>query len=355
MADLEAPERNKPLLFCQKCFAIIPDGAEYCAECGAPVLDDFSEGSDSAVYPELARANLLRMRGEYKVAEDICLSILRRHPNSATANTLLGDICAERGDLKQAAEWYEMALDILPDSESDRHKLEVTRRRIKEHEAAETAKHLGLPESRPKIGLWVGGLVVFVLLVATVAYLLGEQMNARRSTASRNVSAPVSVPKESSRTGSAEGTLDSKTGVEAPTADLLASVRSAAGAEASRIVGASRIPENMGVLLTMTATGTEDARLLAAQMGKAVLTGVADAPQTTLIVLRAGKVDYVGTVPRDRFQATTTEEWKTQNGDDSKAFADAVLTEEWPPPAPISPSDPGTNAPDGGPPDTTGL
>ena len=149
---MEAPERSNPLLLCQKCFAMIPAGAEYCPECGAPIVDDLAEGSDTAVYPELARANLLRMRGEYKVAEDICLAILRRHPNSATANTLLGDICADRGDLKQAADWYDMALDITPDSESDRRKLEAMRRRIKEHEAAEAAKHLGLPESKPKIG-----------------------------------------------------------------------------------------------------------------------------------------------------------------------------------------------------------
>jgi hypothetical protein len=347
-ADLEVPERNKPLLLCQQCFAMIPNGAEFCAECGAPVVDDFGEGSERTVYPELARANLLRMRGQYKIAEDICLAILRRHPNSATANTILGDICAEKGDLKQAAEWYEMALDITPDSESDREKLESVRRRIREHEAAQTAKTLGLPESRPKIGIWVGGAVVFILLIAVIAYLLGERMNQKRQAGGNEVNAPVSIPLESSRESTAGG---AGTGGQPPaTSSLLENIKAGAAAEAARIAGASRFPDTMGVLLTFTTTGTEDPRLYAAQLGKVALERAPDAPSVTLMAMREGKVVYSGTMTRERFQAATSPDGQAQIGADPAAFASATLSDEWPPPATAPPPGEGLETPDPQPP-----
>src|SRR5688500_5066185 len=87
---LAVPGSNKTKL-CDKCFATMPSDAPFCPECGAPVGS--SEGSDSEIYPLLARANLLRMRAEYKQAENVCLSILKRYPNNSSTNTLLGDIC----------------------------------------------------------------------------------------------------------------------------------------------------------------------------------------------------------------------------------------------------------------------
>lgn len=337
-ADLEAPERNKPLLLCQRCFAVILDGAEYCAECGAPVVDDFSEGTDSSVYPELARANLLRMRGEYRMAEDICLAILRRHPNSATANTLLGDICAERGDLKQAAEWYEMALDITPESTSDRTKLDSVRARIRDHEAAETAKQLGLPTSRPKVGLWIGSVTVFIGLIALVAYLLGERSNASRTGNVQPITAPVSVPLQSTRENTTARTdlpakPDATSPTETPTADLLTSIREAAATEGNRIVGASRFPETMGVLLTFTVAPSESARQIAANLGFRTLEKVSDTPSVTLIALRDGKVAYLGTASREKLAVTHTDEWRSQSATNPGALADTILGNEWMPPA----------------------
>ena len=99
---------------CPKCFAVVKLGAEFCPECGA-TLDPASGGSDQEVYNDLAKANLLRNRHQMPEAIEVALGILRKYPNNATAHTLLGDIYAELDDLKQAAEWYEMALDLSPD------------------------------------------------------------------------------------------------------------------------------------------------------------------------------------------------------------------------------------------------
>lgn len=336
---MEAPERNSPLLLCQRCFVMIPAGAEYCPECGAPAVEDFGEGSESAVYPELARANLLRMRGEYKQAEEFCLAILRKHPNSATANTLLGDICSERGDLRQAAEWYEMALDLMPDSTSDQAKLDSVRRRIKEHETASTAKQLGLPESRPKIGLWVGSILIFVALVAATAFLLGERTQARRAKPSE-VLVPVTVPPVANR----ETPPDTKTEESpAPAAvALIDRVKAVAGEDGRRLVSAVRIPETMSLLITATVAPGEDARQVAVRIARLALPAVADAPATTVIGIRDGKLVYYGMMSREKLDVASTEEWRAANGEDLVAFANATMADEWmpAPPEPAAPENP---------------
>jgi Tfp pilus assembly protein PilF len=101
----------------------VKPGAGFCPECGAPIGTAPAEGSDAAIYPELARVNLLRLRGDYKAAQDHCRAVLRKFPNNVTANQLLGDLCQETGDLSQAKEWYELALDIAPNHAHIQQKL----------------------------------------------------------------------------------------------------------------------------------------------------------------------------------------------------------------------------------------
>jgi hypothetical protein len=163
---------------CSKCFAVNEPTAEFCVDCGAAFASG-GEGSDTEVYNELARANVLRIRGDWKGAADVCLGILKRFPNNATAHTLLGDIHAEGGDLKQAASWYEMALDLNPDSKADKEKLASVQTRMKEHEAAQTAEQLGIPERRSMVLPYVLVLGVIVLGVAVASYVIGQNSRGR--------------------------------------------------------------------------------------------------------------------------------------------------------------------------------
>ncbi|MBI5708316.1 MAG: tetratricopeptide repeat protein [Armatimonadetes bacterium] len=196
---LGVPESTRSAV-CPRCFADLASGAEYCPECGAPIADTGStNASDALIYPELARVNLLRMRGDYPNAEQICLSILRRYPNNATANGLLGDINLERGELQSAIEWYELALDLTPEDEGVRQKLAQAQTRLTDQEALSTAKHLGLPTSRPKIGLYVATVLLAIVLISASAYVIGTKsaMNPRRGPAT--IDAPLVIePKPSS-------------------------------------------------------------------------------------------------------------------------------------------------------------
>ena len=158
---------------CPKCFETNEPTAEFCQDCGAPLVDG-GEGSDQEVYKDLARANLLRMRGDMKAANDVCLSILRRYPNNPTAHGLLGDIAADQGDLAQAATWYEMALDLSPDSTADRQKLDSVQERIKLKESLATAQQIGLPEAPPRTTPFLILIGVIIVCVAIGAYVIGR-------------------------------------------------------------------------------------------------------------------------------------------------------------------------------------
>jgi len=79
---------------------------------------------EQAVTPLLARANLLRMRGQWDEAVAVCTEALRHAPASATAHSLLGDIYEAQGKLDDALQWFGMAVDLAPERTTDREKLD---------------------------------------------------------------------------------------------------------------------------------------------------------------------------------------------------------------------------------------
>ncbi len=95
-------------------------------------------------YGLLAQANLHRMRGQWNDAAEKCMAALRLAPDSASANSLLGDIYENQGRYDDAAQWYRMALDANPDSPADRLKLD----RLRRHEAA-FHNHASVPRPVP--------------------------------------------------------------------------------------------------------------------------------------------------------------------------------------------------------------
>jgi hypothetical protein len=159
---------------CAACGFALPDKAAFCPECGArqseptnsPNPDEVYEGASgegalAGVRPSasasvaiaplpsrpagpsavpasrppvgppsradlnalLARANLLRMRGQWSEAVERCTEALRLDSRSAAAHSLLGDIYENQGRLDKAVHWYEQALDQDPDSVADKAKL----------------------------------------------------------------------------------------------------------------------------------------------------------------------------------------------------------------------------------------
>ncbi|MCX7993113.1 MAG: tetratricopeptide repeat protein [Fimbriimonadales bacterium] len=175
-------------MICPKCFAEIPDMSAFCMECGSRIKEDtldplYAEGSDREIYPELARANLLRMQGKYEEAIDVCRRILGRFPSNETVHALLGDIYTDQGKLEDAIQWYELLVELAPANVHYRAKLHNLRAMY----AVQVASPPPVPEpkskpAKPKTFAYaLFGLLAIILVVAS--FVAGARMNAARQAA----------------------------------------------------------------------------------------------------------------------------------------------------------------------------
>jgi len=179
-------------MVCPKCFAEIPDTSTFCMECGSRIREDtidplYAEGSDREVYPELARANLLRMQGKYEEAIEICRRIIGRFPSNETVHALLGDIYADQGNLDEAIRWYELLVELAPTNVHYSAKLH----NLRAMRAAQVAPPPPVPEpeakpAKPKV-LAYALFGVLALILVSASFVAGARMHAMRQAAAEPV------------------------------------------------------------------------------------------------------------------------------------------------------------------------
>lgn len=311
---MAAPAFNDDRVLCEKCLQTVSPSNLACEEPNCPIKGlAAGERADSAVYTDLARANLMRMRGNYAEARELCLSILRRHPGNVTAHTLLGDLCAEQGDLSHAAEWYELALDLDPTSAADRAKLEEVRRRIQTQEVADTAKQIGIPDSAPRARLYLVLVTVFVVVVGVAAFFLGQALRDREQPAAPPMESialdePIEKRTEPMPTAPGSATVPPEAGIPGQTpanptpagprddAELLAQAK--ALPEGGRVTGAWLDPRDGAVVLTFAVEEGIDPAVPALALGRAVLAARAAAPKAVLRAQQGDAVIYVADLER---------------------------------------------------------
>ena len=327
-----AVQEPKALRLCEKCFANVPHTQDFCPECGATyVKSTYTQGSDSAIYPELAHANLLRMRGEYKQAEDVCLRVLRRFPNNASANTLLGDICAEKGELDQAISWYELAIDLNPDSKADKEKLSAVLQRKSDREAATTAKLLGLPTTRPKGVLVAILFLAFIVIVGITSYSIGKSIVSKQTVPRTVVDIPVTIPTRDGPSAPIESTppppASASTTIKEDR-ELLA-LLSSASTNGTRLMQASQDPRLKELVLTYRCSSEENMKAVGAHLAVVGLDKVRDCNKVTLRAVVDGQLALVADVLRENVDKAKSSEWQSTNGNDSDAWVNTVVTNEW--------------------------
>lgn len=288
-------------IVCPKCFAPLKAGTEFCPECGASIARG-SEGSDTEVYQELSRANLLRMRGNSKEAIDVCLGILRRFPNNVTSHDLLGDIYAENGDLKQAAEWYEMAIDLAPDSELERSKLAKVRERITEKESAQTVKQLGIPEKADNSKTWGWLMAGGILVVGALAFFIGRAMNGSPVNKAARIESPVTIPNNVVN-DSAPPVSGDPPPTRVVTDDTeLAKLKSSAPFAAD-IVSLQVDPRGPDLMITVKAPFGSDTKALATQISQHVFSSFGNLRKLTVRLITQGNFVLLADIDRAKFDA----------------------------------------------------
>jgi hypothetical protein len=351
-ADLAVQGKSESFV-CERCFATVKAPAEFCPECGAPVGTGPTEGSDAAIYPELARANLLRMRGDIKAAQDHCRNILRTFPNNVTANQLMGDLAQDANDLSQAKEWYELALDIAPNHPQISNKLDDVRQKLERKETKTLVDQIGLPPSKPKNGWMAAGIGLLVIVVGAIAYIVGTQKpkSELAGPATTSIQAPTSVPGASgdSEPGNPSGedpatptpSVATSSTEESSLAQLIAQ-RSANG---SKLVGVLQDARTAHVFITYRVDASEDQRAIGAEMAATTFDNSAATQAITLRAITDGAVVFIADAKRDVYEQTKSDDWKKQNAADPTALARHILTDEWPANAAPNPGDPPSGAP----------
>lgn len=330
---------------CPQCFEINPASSTFCTLCGASLAEgkESNEGSDTEVYNELAKTNLLRMRGQYKDAIQVCLGILKKYPNNATAHTLLGDIHAEMNELAQAAEWYEMALDLSPNSDADKQKLMSVRKRIQDREKAQTAEQIGLAETnRPKPGAYIAAAAAGILLVGTCSFVLGQMMTS--SKAKPAVTQPVIVgdaskpPASASDDGEGEGKSAASETPTAPAPVPMASAPASPdrttveflktrGQASATLFSAVEDPRTKHLTVSAELPGTAEATMTAVGLVNDVFNLIPEIDKVTVKLIQAGNSVYLADATRTDYQSAMS------NLSPNQTIAEAsanFLTNTWP-------------------------
>jgi RNA polymerase subunit RPABC4/transcription elongation factor Spt4 len=181
---------------CAKCRAPLPKDGRFCPACGAAVAPDAPD-QVSPVEAMLSEANLLRVRKEWSGAEARCLDVIRLDPNNVHAHSLLGDLYRDQGRLDHSAQWYQLAVDLDPDSAADRAKLKETEEALARdlvravhssgsaHLPSGTQPLAGLPPSTWLKGLWAALAVFVIFAVILIVGARGRRNGGATTTALR--------------------------------------------------------------------------------------------------------------------------------------------------------------------------
>lgn len=289
-------DSNNYKISCPRCFAVIPGANDFCPECGYALGG--GEGSDTAVYQDLAQANLARMRGEKQGAIDQCLKVLREFPNNVTAHSLLGEIYMEHGELKQAAEWFEMALDLDPKAVREQQLLDRVRRQMDESETKATLQHL---EVKPKSGLtalWAS-MVGLIVIVGIASFVIGRNAAGPKPTAGNQKPAePIRIPAQTGSGTSNAPVTPSGSQMVAEDQAALTLIKTNA-THGNLIVSAVLNPGTEEIILAGLAEAQVPYETTALKLASDVFVNRGATRAATIRLIEGDKVVFVGSISRD--------------------------------------------------------
>ncbi|MFN8138488.1 MAG: hypothetical protein U0R49_01695 [Fimbriimonadales bacterium] len=325
--------------FCEHCFSQIEPADEFCKECGAPVaVGPAADTSDSVIYPELARANLFRLRGNFAEAEKVLLAVLKRYPGNTTSQVLMGDLNAEKGDSRQALQWYSMAGDIAKDIPGLQPKIDRVRAAIESEEA-----HAATSELEVKTGgfpfMFISFIAGIILVVSAGAFwIAGARSKQKERDSLDKISLPISInqpagpvakgnPQTGTKTTESPSPVPSSgAGMTSAEKEMLASVTSSLGQIGVSLQSLTVDPRTHSAVITGTSPDAEGSLVLIARVGHAVITGNSSLGRATvrLIDPTSGQLACIGTVEASALGSATAEVG-------SADWATALVSEFWKP------------------------
>lgn len=279
---------------------------------------------------DVAKANLLRMRGEYAEARTLLEQVLAKTPRSTVAHELMGDIVAQQAqiaadptqDLRNAMHWYELALQLDPTSTNLSDKAAAMTKRIEDTNALQTLKLLGIPTASKRLGGFMAATAAFVVLIAVAGWLIGRSAQQPRPALPYNQPIEVKLPASQPATMAPEKPVEQAKPATEPTnpkpisptpavtaeVDFMTKLKAAMG-DGTEIVSASLDPR-AGGHWTITAVAGDDAtawETKATTIGKAALGVGTDFASITVRMVHQGAVVFLTDFERAPASAPTTE------------------------------------------------
>ncbi|AIE84794.1 hypothetical protein OP10G_1426 [Fimbriimonas ginsengisoli Gsoil 348] len=310
------------------------------------------------LHADLARANLLRLRGEFAPAEQICLRVLEQFPESAAAHTLLGDIAFSQDKAAEAVEHYQIAQGLDHLAPDIPRKLEDAKVLLQVRETASTEEQLGLPPTRPIpwTAIVFALLAVFSIVGAVVVGINASSSKVAKQT--NGVAAPISATDETLATAPAvkpAPSSDTKTKPPATVPETVPATISAnqppledrnllqtiqqRSQEGTHLIEVTTDPRTKTATLTYSVAAQEDPRRLGAELAKATLDQNLETLSVTLRGVRDERIVYMADVPRTRYADTLVDTW-SQGHPEVDAWIPYVIQNEWPTRSPDSSENP---------------
>ncbi len=323
---------------------------------GSAVIDD-----RQILQSELARVNLLRIRGDLSSSKTLCLSILKRFPESVDAHVMMGDLHAEQGDLAPAAEWYSLALDL--DRTAPGVQVKLNRVQAALDISGQAGKNRALVLSGNRTSPWLYlAVAASVLAIGSIAYIAGMKSPSDKVVAKNPpISEKIASPTNPTRTDFGTVTTTPKTsGVTLPTNDPGPAPASTPTIQETKSTGSpkenpltvvedQRIleqlagrtkfgkhivsvivdPREKSLILTYNVSNDEHGRYIGAILADAAMEYDNNAAMVTLRGVRNGVLSYVADVPREKIMAVEDREKKDVQDLENHNWIDEVLTNEY--------------------------
>jgi tetratricopeptide (TPR) repeat protein len=326
---------------------------------GSAVVDD-----RQLLQAELARVNLLRIRGDLSSSKNLCLSVLKRFPESIDAHVMMGDLHSEQGDLAPAAEWYSLALDLDRNAPGVAVKLSRVQAALDISGQASKSRIMIANGKRMSPWLYVAVAASAIAIIA-VGYIAGmgttDKTVAQKSAISDRIESPKSID-------ATPKTSDTNTPITVPSPASINPLNNTRGPEPSvtnnvvpetkstgtketaiavnedqklydqvsnrskfgkHVISILADPRERSMILTYNVTDGEHGRYLGAILADVALEYDARVLQVTIRGVRNGVLSYVADVPREKIMAVEAREKKNVQDLEDKNWIDEVLTNEY--------------------------
>jgi len=311
---------------------------------------------------ELARVNLLRIRGDISSSKALCLSILKRFPESVDAHVMMGDLHSEQGDLPPAAEWYALALDLDRNAPGVQVKLNRVQAALDISGQANKSRAMIIAGRQVSPWLYVA-VAASVIAIGSIAYIAGLKSPADKSAQikpgiTEKIVSPMSPTTSTPRKDFAENaTRNSQVSLPAmetgPTPASTATIpetKSTGKKDAvfsvvddqriqDQVVSRSKFgkhivsivadPRASTIILTYNVANGEHGRYIGAILADVAMEYDIKVLQVTLRGVRNGVLSYMADVPRDKVMAIEDREGKDVRDLESHSWIDEVLINEF--------------------------